>query len=114
MGSYLDWISFIFPESGDRMDLVAYFFRRAFTLLRHNGAFGFIATNTIAQGDTRKGGLRWICTHEGMLFDVKRRYKWLGQASVIVTVIHVFKGVFKGKRRIDELGCCILPFLTSV
>jgi hypothetical protein len=100
---YLDWINLAFPESGDRMDLVAYFFRRAFTLLRYNGTFGLIATNTIAQGDTRKGGLRWICTHGGTLFDVKRRYKWPGQAAVIVTVIHVFKGVFEGRRQIDEV-----------
>ena len=31
-------------------DLVAYFFRRAFSLLRSGGAFGLIATNTICSG----------------------------------------------------------------
>ena len=42
-------------------DLVAYFYLRAFDLIRHGGTFGLIATNTIAQGDTREVGLDQIC-----------------------------------------------------
>jgi methylase of polypeptide subunit release factors len=38
-------------------DLVAYFFLRACGLLNSNGCVGLIATNTIAQGDTREVGL---------------------------------------------------------
>lgn len=38
-------------------DLVAYFFLRAQSLLAGGGALGLIATNTIAQGDTREVGL---------------------------------------------------------
>jgi methylase of polypeptide subunit release factors len=38
-------------------DLVAYFFLRARELLRSSGTIGLIATNTIAQGDTREIGL---------------------------------------------------------
>ena len=38
-------------------DLVAYFFLRAFSLLRLTGTLGIIATNTVAQGDTREVGL---------------------------------------------------------
>ncbi len=56
-------------------DLVAYFFRRAFDKLRSGGAFGLIATNTIAQGDTRGTGLRHICTHGGTIFNARRRVK---------------------------------------
>ena len=56
--------------------LVAHFFRRAFNLIRDNGCFGLIATNTIAQGDTRHTGLRWICTHGGTIYSARKRYKW--------------------------------------
>jgi hypothetical protein len=49
-------------QSHGNADLVAFFFRRAFDKLRSGGAFGLIATNTIAQGDTRGTGLRHICT----------------------------------------------------
>lgn len=38
-------------------DQVAYFFLRAYSLLAARGSFGLIATNTIAQGDTREVGL---------------------------------------------------------
>ncbi|MDQ1215814.1 Eco57I restriction-modification methylase domain-containing protein [Microbacterium arborescens] len=38
-------------------DLVAYFFRRATSLLQAKGTLGLIATNTVAQGDTREVGL---------------------------------------------------------
>ncbi|MFJ6783873.1 Eco57I restriction-modification methylase domain-containing protein [Streptomyces yangpuensis] len=38
-------------------DLVAYFFLRAYGLLSQRGGLGLIATNTVAQGDTRQVGL---------------------------------------------------------
>jgi hypothetical protein len=38
-------------------DLVAYFFLRGYSLLKPGGTLGLIATNTIAQGDTREIGL---------------------------------------------------------
>ena len=38
-------------------DLAAYFFRRAAQVTRADGDFGLIATNTLAQGDTREAGL---------------------------------------------------------
>jgi hypothetical protein len=38
-------------------DLVAYFFLRAMTLLTGQGNLGLVATNTVAQGDTRQVGL---------------------------------------------------------
>ena len=39
-------------------DLVAYFFLRAMSLLNPQGNLGLIATNTVAQGDTRAVGLK--------------------------------------------------------
>jgi hypothetical protein len=38
-------------------DLVAYFLLRAFSLIKPTGTLGLIATNTVAQGDTRQVGL---------------------------------------------------------
>ncbi len=43
-------------------DLVAYFFLRAFELLSPRGGLGLIATNTVAQGDTRQVGLDQLTT----------------------------------------------------
>lgn len=41
-------------------DLVAYFLLRAYSLLRPNGTLGLVATNTLAQGDSREVGLDQI------------------------------------------------------
>ncbi|MBM3983410.1 MAG: class I SAM-dependent DNA methyltransferase [Planctomycetes bacterium] len=89
---YLDWLKTIHDESHGNADLVAHFFRRAFGLLRPGGTFGLIATNTIAQGDTRSSGLRWLCTNGGTIYAARRRYKWPGLAAVVVSVVHVVKG----------------------
>ncbi|SFR19951.1 Methyltransferase domain-containing protein [Lentzea waywayandensis] len=53
-----DW--FVYNVASGRRgsaDLVAYFFLRATSLLQRNGTVGLIATNTLAQGDTREVGL---------------------------------------------------------
>src|SRR6185436_15121577 len=55
--SYFAWLGDSFDKSGNRMDLVGYFFRVAYTRIRAGGTLGFVATNTIAQGDTRTGTL---------------------------------------------------------
>src|SRR5262249_5449224 len=86
--AYLEWLLTVHVDSHGNGDLVAHFFRRGFTLLRQSGGFGFIATNTIAQGDTRSTGLRWICTHSGTIYSARRRYKWPGQAAVVVSIVH--------------------------
>jgi hypothetical protein len=98
---YGDWLKALHEESHGNADLVAHFFRRAFGLLRPGGTFGLIATNTIAQGDTRSTGLRWVCTHGGTIYAARKRYKWPGMAAVVVSVVHVCKGPLTGPFDLD-------------
>jgi type I restriction-modification system DNA methylase subunit len=91
--AYPDWLKTIHEESHGAADLIAHFYRRAFNLLRQRGTFGLIATNTIAQGDTRASGLRWICTHGGAIYAARKRVKWPAPgAAVVVSVVHIAKG----------------------
>jgi hypothetical protein len=99
---YLEWLQELHAESHGNADLVAHFFRRAFNLVRQDGTLGLIATNTIAQGDTRATGLRWIGKHGGEIFDVRKRYKWPGLVAVVVSIVHVIKGIFTDPKRLDE------------
>ncbi|WP_315583651.1 Eco57I restriction-modification methylase domain-containing protein [Actinomyces viscosus] len=59
MGQNLrEWfVSVLAGRRAGNADLVAYFFLRAFSLLNKRGTLGLIATNTVAQGDTREVGL---------------------------------------------------------
>ena len=95
---YPDWLKEVHEDSHGNADLVAHFFRRAFNLLRDGGTFGLIATNTIAQGDTRATGLRWICNSGGEIYCAVKRRTWPGLAAVVVSVIHVHKGNYAGTR----------------
>jgi hypothetical protein len=98
----LDWFKQLHPESHGNADLVAHFFRRCFDLLRPGGSLGLIATNTIAQGDTRSTGLRWICLHGGTIYAARKRYKWPGVAAVVVSVVHLHKGPYAGVKLLER------------
>jgi N-6 DNA Methylase len=87
---YFAWIKEQTPESSSA-DLVAFFFRRSFELVKVGGTMGLIATNTIAQGDTRSTGLRFICNNGGLIYNATRRYKWPGLAAVVVSLVHIMK-----------------------
>ena len=101
--SYTDWLRFVHTESTGKCDVVAHFFRRTFNLARPGGIIGLIATNTIAQGDTRASGLRWICENGGDIYHARRRVKWPGLAAVVVSVLHLHKGPFPGTKRLDDM-----------
>jgi type I restriction-modification system DNA methylase subunit len=98
----LDWFKQLHPESHGNADLVAHFFRRCFDLLRPGGSLGLIATNTIAQGDTRSTGLRWICLNGGTIYAARKRYKWPGVAAVVVSVVHLIKGAYAGVKLLEK------------
>ena len=91
VAGYPDWLKTIHDESHGNADLVAHFYRRAFDLVRHGGTLGLLATNTIAQGDTRSSGLRWICEHGGEIYQATKRVQWPGEAAVVVSVLHIAK-----------------------
>lgn len=88
---YPVWLQTLHPGAHGNSDLVAHFFRRAFNLLKQDGTFGLIATNTIGQGDTRATGLTHILSNGGAISHATRRLKWPGEAAVVVSVVHLRK-----------------------
>ena len=63
--NYIEWLKVLHEGTHGNSDIVAHFFRRAFDLLRKDGTMGFVATNTIRQGDTRASGLRGFAMPAG-------------------------------------------------
>lgn len=73
-------------------DLCAYFFLQAAKLEKNGGITGLLATNTIAQGDTREVGLDQL-TEKG--FSIPRAVpsrKWPGTANLEVAHVWLRKG----------------------
>lgn len=100
--NYFEWLTRLFPPAGHLCDLVAYFFRRAFSILGTSGTIGFVATNTISQGDTREGGLAAIVKEGGEIYDTTKRLRWPGMAAVVVSTIHLAKRCNVNLKQIDD------------
>lgn len=91
--TYSEWLLQLNAGTSGGADLVAHFFRRAYDLIREDGTFGLIATNTIGQGDSRASGLAWICSHGGAIYAARKRVKWPGASvAVVISILHVVKG----------------------
>ena len=70
------------------------FFPKGINIIRQEGNYRLIATNTIAQGDTRSKGLRFICQNGSLIYNATRCYKWPGLAAVVMSVVHIIKVQF--------------------
>jgi hypothetical protein len=88
---FLDWVRYYFAPAG-AIELVGYFFRRIFDIVKPQGFQALIATNTIAQGDARQGSLEVILNQGGSINFAVRSMKWPGLAAVEVSLVNIFKG----------------------
>jgi len=77
-------------------DLCAYFFLRIHTLLNQGGCFGLVATNTIAQGDTREIGLDYVCARGTTLYRAVPSEPWPGTAALEVAHVWARIGPWRG------------------
>ena len=92
--NYRDYlVAFLADNTSGSADLVAYFYLRAASLLKSGGCFGLLATDTIAQGDTRQVGLERMVQNGATIYNATPSMKWPGKgASLNVAIVHVYKG----------------------
>jgi hypothetical protein len=109
--SYLAFLKDRWSHASGSADLCAFFFLVANQLLRQNGAFGLIATNTIAQGDTRELGLDFITMCGSTLYRAIQSQAWPGMASVFVSIVHASKSKWGGVCILNDLP---VPLITSL
>jgi hypothetical protein len=105
---YLSFIFKHFNPIGGQCDLVAYFFRRSFNVIRTKGFFSLISTNTISQGDTRNGGLLYILNSKGQINFANRSYRWPGKANVYVSLVAVNKCNKSVKNYLDGIKVTVI------
>ncbi len=82
-------------------DLVAYFVRRIFGLLKPGGFTSFITTNSIKDGDIRRDSLDQVIMQGGEINMAVRGIMWPGRASLMVSLVAIHKGRWFGKRILD-------------
>ena len=82
-------------------DLVTYFVRRIYSLLRSGGLTAFITTNSIKDGDVRRDGLEQVLLQGGTINMAVRGIKWPGRANLVVSLVGLHKGNWGGRRVLD-------------
>lgn len=82
-------------------DLVTFFLRRIFSLLRPNGFTAFITTNSIKDGDVRKDGLEQVIGAGGSINMAVRNIKWPGVANLVVSLVSLYRGDWKSTCTLD-------------
>jgi hypothetical protein len=109
--AFRDWLVIHIAE-GRRgsADLVAYFFLRAWSLLRNGGGFGLLAVNTIAEGDTRQVGLEAMVLAGAVIHAAYPNEPWPGAAAVVTSRVHVHKGEWLGEKTL--VGSSV-PFISA-
>ncbi|MEQ9322061.1 MAG: hypothetical protein RIF41_23030, partial [Polyangiaceae bacterium] len=91
--SYHGWLRERFPSTKGQCDLCAFFFLRAAVLLGAHGTLGFLATNTIAQGDTREAGLQYLLARGSKIYHADTALEWPGDAAVMVSRVLIAFGL---------------------
>lgn len=99
---FTNFLGIAYAPAKGLVDLCAYFFRLAFSLLKQEGYLGMVATKTIGQGDTRETGIATLIKNQGSVVFAKRFVKWVGTANVEVNLLAIKKGNWNGLRILDN------------
>ena len=108
--AFCEWVQWAYAPAGVS-DLVAYFLRRIYDLLRPGGFMALITTNSVKDGDVRTDGLEQVLKNGGDLNFVVSGMVWPGVAKLYVSLIALHKGSWgKSQRVLDGQS---VPFISS-
>ena len=98
---FCEYIKWQYAPTG-LSDLVVYFLRRIYGLLRDDGFAAIITTNSIVDGDIRKDGLEQIVAVGGQINMAVRGVKWPGVANLVVSLLAFHRGKWDGLKELDN------------
>jgi hypothetical protein len=90
---FCEYVQWEFAPAGIS-DLVAFFVRRIYSLLRSGGFASIITTNSIRDGDVRKDGIDQVVAGGGVINFAVRGIKWPGRANLFVSLLGLHRGVW--------------------
>ncbi|NDC37792.1 MAG: restriction endonuclease, partial [Proteobacteria bacterium] len=113
-GDFFNYLTTVpFGECSGNADLCAFFFLRGATVVRDGGTLGLLATNTIAQGDTRDSGLSKLTEGQISVYRASPSVPWPGAAAVEVAHCWLYKGTWSGEHVLaDKPVAGITSYLT--
>jgi methylase of polypeptide subunit release factors len=108
--AFCEWVKWEYAPAG-LSELVVYFLRRIYDLLRDGGFVALITTNSIKDGDVRADGLQEVMKRGGNLVFVNSATKWPGVANLFVSLFSLHKGAWGYPRFLDGRG---VPFISAM
>jgi hypothetical protein len=107
---FCNLVRYVYSPTG-LSDLVVFFLRRIFSLLKPEGFTAFITTNSIRDGDVRRDGLEQVVAGGGTINFAVRGIRWSGQANLVVSLVGIHKGKWKGLCWLDGKSVSVIsPF----
>ncbi|MEI6640148.1 MAG: DNA methyltransferase, partial [Chlorobium sp.] len=97
---FCDYVKWEYAPAG-LSELVVFFIRRIYSLLRPEGFTAFITTNSITDGNVRKDGLEQVLAQKGSINFAVRGIKWPGRANLVVSLVGLHKGIWKKDYYLD-------------
>ena len=94
---YQNYLKRTNEQSTGAADICVFFLRRYFCLIKKLRELGIIATNSIAEGDSRVVGFSWLQKQGATIYWGETDLAWEGSANVIVSIFGVFKGKWNGQ-----------------
>ncbi|MDZ5459030.1 type IIL restriction-modification enzyme MmeI [Azohydromonas lata] len=82
-------------------EMVVFFMRRMYALLKSGGSLALVATNSIREGNIRRDGLEFLLSKGAQIAFAVRSVKWPGSANVRVSLLALRKGVALEKAILD-------------
>jgi len=98
---FCDYIKWKYAPVG-LSDLVIFFLRRIYGLIREGGFLSIITTNSIIDGKIRRDGLLQVVTAGGQINMAIRGMKWPGVANLVVSPLAIHKGEWWGPKMLDN------------
>lgn len=84
-------------------DLAVHFLRRFLITCRPNGTVGLVTTKSIAEGDNKESGLKWLIERSQLrLYKAANPLAWPGKADLSVAMFFGAKGIWSGKILLND------------
>ena len=108
--AFCEWVKWEYAPTG-LSELVVFFLRRIYDLLRPGGFVALITTNSIKDGDVRTDGLEEVMKKGGNLTFAVNGIIWPGVANLYVSLFSLHKGQWENKPRM--LDGRQVPFISA-